>query len=317
MDTDDHRTDPGRTPRRDGSLPRRPSDGRCRRGGRWVVETPRRPPRPRRDGGRLAARRFRGGQQAADAALARLDLAGYADATQRGAARARARRDGAVPLRAPRTARPPDAVARRRRRTSIATATASATSCSGRSTPGTSTRGSGRRTGGSAPAHRRACGPTSLDGDGGDPHDPWSLVRRTAGHGVPDRRARRARPRRLARQPDADVGRIALERARRCRLARRRGPPLPRAPRRLARGEPPRLAVDGRYGDRDGPTGSRARRSSGAPPACARGCPLQRDCPIADWPEDPPLQSRHPPIRCCVTDPDPHGDGRPVVRRTR
>jgi hypothetical protein len=70
-------------------------------------------------------------------------------------------------------------------------------------------------------------------------------------HGLHGARARRARRGRLAREPDAHVGRVALDRPGRSGLARRRGPPLPRADRRLARREPARLAVD--RGDRHRP----------------------------------------------------------------
>jgi hypothetical protein len=53
--------------------------------------------------------------------------------------------------------------------------------------------------------------------------------------------------RRLAGEPDADVGGQPVERPSRSRLARGGGRPLPAAARRLPRRQPARLAVDGRH----------------------------------------------------------------------
>jgi hypothetical protein len=173
--------------------------------------------------GPIASARFRGGQRAADAALAGLDLAGYAaDRNEVLPVEARGAtglspyvRHGLLDLptlwRRAADAPPRD---RDRFRDELLWQEY-ARHVYARL---------GRRTG--APLRNTLTPPNSSAGCAAPRSEHQSEPRSVGGRahgrdGVHDARAGRARPGRLAREPDADVGRIPLERAGRRRLARR------------------------------------------------------------------------------------------------
>ena len=91
-------------------------------------------------------------------------------------------------------------------------------------------------------------------------------------------RARRARTDRLAREPDPDVVGVALVRSGRSRLARWRGVDVSPSARRLAGGEPVRLAVVGR---RDDLGGLRLLTLAGRATCAIAGAPRVRSHRIA------------------------------------
>ena len=112
---------------------------------------------------------------------------------------------------------------------------------------------------------------------------------------------RGAGDRRLAGQPDPDVAVVAVDRAGRGGVDRRRGPVLHPPARRVPRGEPAGLAVDGRRGHRQ------ALRLLPLAGAEARAPQLCRDCALERRVPDPGLAAGRAPgptgpsrSRCCA-----------------
>ena len=189
-----------------------------------------------------ASENIRGGQTAADAALAALDVTGYAGSRNQVWPPGAPRGVADVALRPLQPRRPAHAVGPRRgraverppevpRRAGLAGVHPPPLRPLRARRPAGAARGAARPAAAAARGVGRAVAP---------------------GHAVHGRDGGRAARRRLAGQPDADVAGQPVDRAGRCAVARRRGGVLHPSPGRLPRRQPPELAVDRRRRQRQG-----------------------------------------------------------------